>query len=192
MDLSNSKTAQNLLKAFAGESQARNRYAFAAKAARVEGFEHIAAIFEETALNEKEHAKLFYAHLAPLAPGALEIQVAYPIVTGDLKAQLTAAVNGEREEWEKVYPGFAKIAKEEGFDDAARTFDLIARIEREHGERFQRLLDRVGNGTVFTRPEKIRWRCMDCGNIIESVSAPAACPVCKKPQSWQLPVGEMF
>ncbi|MDR2696901.1 MAG: rubrerythrin family protein [Holophagales bacterium] len=192
MDLVTSKTAQNLLKAFAGESQARNRYAFAAKAARVEGFEHIAAIFEETALNEKEHAKLFYAHLAPLAPGALEIQAGYPIVAGDLKAQLTAAVNGEQEEWEHLYPDFAKIANEEGFNDAAKTFELIARIEKEHGDRFKRLLDRVSNGTVFTRPEKIQWRCMDCGNIIEATSAPGVCPVCKKPQSWQQPVGEAF
>jgi len=192
MDLATSKTAQNLLKAFAGESQARNRYAFSAKAARKEGFQYIAAIFEETALNEKEHAKLFYAHLAPLAPAGLEIHADYPIVAGDLKAHLTAAVNGEQEEWEHIYPDFAKIAKEEGFDDAAKTFELIAKIEKEHGDRFKRLLDRVTNGTFFTRPEKILWRCMDCGNIIEATSAPTVCPVCKEPQAWQQPVGEVF
>ena len=192
MDLNTSKTAQNLLKAFAGESQARNRYGFAAKVARTEGFEHIAAIFDETALNEKEHAKLFYSHLAPLAPGVIEIQATYPVVAGDLKAQLAAAVNGEKEEWEEVYPLFAKIAKEEGFNDAAKTFELIAKIEKEHGDRFQRLLDRVSNGTVFKREEKIQWRCLDCGNVIEAANAPGACPVCKKPQSWQEPVGERF
>jgi len=192
MSFKTSKTAQNLLKAFAGESQARNRYAFAAKAARIDGFEHIAAIFEETALNEKEHAKLFYVHLASLAPDALEIQAAYPIVTGDTKAQLTAAVNGEHEEWETLYPEFSKIAKEEGFADIAKTFDLIARVEKHHGLRFQRLLDRVSNGTVFTRDEKIEWRCKDCGTIHEGKSAPGACPCCKKPQSWFEPVGEIF
>jgi rubrerythrin len=188
----NSKTAQNLLKAFAGESQARNRYAFSAKAARSEGFECIAAIFEETALNEKEHAKLFYNHLAHLAPGAVEVQASYPVVAGGLKAHLEAAVSGEREEFEAVYPEFAKIAKEEGFPDAAKTFESIAKIEKEHGARFQRLLDRVAAGTFFSRESAIRWRCMDCGNIIEGNSAPDACPVCKKPQSWQQPVGENY
>jgi len=192
MDLKNSKTAQNLLKAFAGESQARNRYAFAAKTARNEGFEYIAAIFDETALNEKEHAKLFFAHLAPLAPGAIEIQAAYPVVAGDLKAQLTAAVNGEREEWEELYPEFAKIAKEEGFSDVSKTFELISRIEKEHEERFNRLLTRVTDGTFFKREEKILWRCRDCGNILELSAAPGVCPVCKKPQSWQEPVGENY
>lgn len=192
MDFMTSKTAQNLLKAFAGESQARNRYAFAAKAARIDGFEHIAAIFDETALNEKEHAKLFYVHLAPLAPGVLEIQAAYPIVTGDTKAQLMAAVSGETEEWELLYPEFAKIAKEEGFNDAAKTFELIAKVEKHHGNRFQRLLDRVTNGNVFMRDKKIQWRCLDCGTIHEGTSAPDACPCCKKPQSWFEPVGEEF
>jgi rubrerythrin len=192
MDLKTSKTAQNLLKAFAGESQARNRYAFAAKVARTEGFEYIAAIFDETGLNEKEHAKLFYNHLAPLAPCGLEIAAGYPIVAGDLKAQLTAAVNGETEEWEILYPEFAKIAKEEGFNDASATFSLIAKIEKQHGDRFKRLLDRVGDGTFFSRDGKILWRCRDCGNIIEAAEAVKMCPVCKKPQSWQEPVGENY
>ncbi|MCL1893276.1 MAG: rubrerythrin family protein [Holophagaceae bacterium] len=192
MDFLTSRTAQNLLKAFAGESQARNRYAFAAKAARIDGFEHIARIFDETALNEKEHAKLFYVHLAPLAPGALEIQATYPLVTGDTRAQLTAAVIGEKEEWEIAYPEFAKVAKEEGFNEAAMTFELIAKVERQHEMRFNRLLDRVASGTVFKRDEKIQWRCLDCGTIHEGTSAPGACPCCKKPQSWFEPVGESF
>jgi len=192
MDFKTSKTAENLLKAFAGESQARNRYAFAAKVARNEGFEHIASIFDETGLNEKEHAKLFYAHLAELAPGGLEIHATYPIVAGDVKAQLTAAVMGETEEWETAYPEFAKIAKQEGFNDAAKTFELIAKVEKEHGNRFQRLLDRVTNGTVFSREQKIQWRCRDCGTIIEGTNAPGACPCCKKPQSWFEPVGEAY
>jgi rubrerythrin len=192
MELKASNTAENLLKAFAGESQARNRYAFAAKMARIDGFEHIAGIFEETALNEKEHAKLFYTLLATLAPGAIEIHAAYPIVMGDTKAQLTAAVLGETEEWEKAYPEFAKIAKDEGFGDAAKTFELIAKVEKEHGGRFKRLLDRVSNGTVFSREEQIRWRCRDCGTIVDGTHAPDACPCCKKPQSWFEPVGEAF
>ena len=192
MEFKDSKTARNLLKAFAGESQPRNRYNFAAKVARTEGYEYIAAIFDETALNEKEHAKLFYKHLAPLAPCAIEIQAGYPVVAGGLKAQLKAAVDGEMEEWSELYPEFAKVAKEEGFSEPALTFELIAKVEKEHGDRFQRLLERVSNGTFFAREEKILWRCMDCGNIVEGTTAPAICPVCKNPQSWQQPIGENY
>ncbi len=192
MDFRDSRTAKNLLKAFAGESQARNRYSFAASVARKEGLEHVAAIFEETAANERTHAKLFYAHLAALAPSALEIQAAYPIVAGDTSAQLRAAVSGENEEWSALYPEFAKIAREEGFAEAAKTFEWIARVEKEHEARFRRLLDHVVNGTVFQRGEKIFWRCRECGYIHEGTVAPKACPACQHPQAFFEPVGESF
>jgi len=192
VDLKQSKTAQNLLKAFAGESQARNRYTYAANIARAEGFEYIASIFEETAHNEQEHARLFYAHLAPMAPEVLEITASYPVVAGNTAAQLRAAVSGENEEWTLLYPEFAKIAKEEGFPEVARTFEWVAKVEKEHEDRYAMLLSRVETGTVFKRDEKISWRCLECGHIHEGTSAPGACPVCKKPQSWFQPVAEKF
>ena len=192
MEFKDSRTAQNLLKAVAGESQARNRYTFAASIARKEGLEHVALVFEETAGNEREHAHLFYAHLAKLAPSALEITASYPLVAGDTAAQLKAAVDGEKEEWSALYPEFARIAKEEGFPEVARSFEWIAKVEKEHEERFCRLLDHVLNGTVFQRGEKIFWRCLECGHIHEGLSAPKACPVCLKPQGWFAPVAEKF
>jgi rubrerythrin len=192
MNLGQSRTAQNLLKAFAGESQARNRYTYAAGIARTEGFEHIAAVFEETARNEQEHARLFYAHLAPMAPEMIQITASYPVVAGGTEAQLKAAVSGENEEWTALYPEFAKLAKEEGFPEVARTFEWVAKVEKEHEARYTSLLSRVQNGTVFKREEKIFWRCMECGHIHEGLSAPGACPVCRKPQAWFEPVGEKF
>jgi len=187
-----SRTAQNLLKAFAGESQARNRYTFAAAVARQEGLEHVASVFEETAANELAHARLFYQHLARLAPCALEITAGYPVVAGDTLAQLRAACGGENEEWSLLYPEFARTAREEGFADAARAFEWIAKVEQEHEARFGRLLDHVANGTVFQRGDKIFWRCLECGHIHEGPAAPKACPVCLKPQAWFEPVGEKF
>ena len=192
MEFKDSQTARNLLKAFAGESQARNRYTFAAGIARQEGLEHVAAVFEETAANEQTHARLFYQELAQLAPAGLEITAGYPVVAGDTAAQLKAAVGGENEEWSALYPEFARIAKEEGFLSAARVFTAIAKVEKEHEDRFRRLLDHVVNGTVFQRGEKIFWRCLECGHIHEGVAAPKACPVCLKPQAWFAPVGEKF
>ncbi len=192
MDFKNSKSAKNLLKAFAGESQARNRYTFAAGIARKEGLEHVAAIFEETAANEVEHAKLFYKHLASLAPGTLEITAGYPVVAGDTAAQLQAAVNGENEEWTALYPEFARIAREEGFPEVAKTFEWVSKVEKEHEARFKRLLDHVVNGTVFQRGEKIYWRCRNCGHIHEGTVAPKLCPVCLHAQAFFEPVGENF
>jgi rubrerythrin len=192
MEFKDSQTARNLLKAFAGESQARNRYTFAAGIARQEGLEHVAAVFEETAANEQTHARLFYQELAQLAPAGLEITAGYPVVAGDTAAQLKAAVGGENEEWSALYPEFARIAKEEGFLSAARVFTAIAKVEKEHEQRFARLLDHVVNGTVFQRGEKIYWRCLECGHIHEGTSAPKACPVCLKPQAFFAPVGERF
>jgi rubrerythrin len=192
MEFKESRTARNLLKAFAGESQARNRYVLAAGIARQEGLEHVAAVFEETAANEQVHARLFYQHLARLAPAALEITASYPAVAGDTTAQLRAACAGENEEWSALYPEFARIAREEGFADAARTFEWIAKVEKEHEARFGRLLDHVANGTVFQRGGKIFWRCLECGHIHEGTAAPKACPVCLKPQAFFAPVGEAF
>lgn len=192
MEFKDSRTAQNLLKAFAGESQARNRYSFAASIARKEGLEHVAAIFEETAANEREHAKLFYKHLAPLAPCMLEILAAYPVVAGDTAAQLRAASEGENEEWTALYPEFAKIAREEGFDSVAKAFEWVSKVEKEHEARFRRLLGHVANGTVFQRGDKIYWRCRNCGHIHEGTAAPKACPVCQHPQAFFEPVGENY
>ena len=192
MEFKDSRTAQNLLKAFAGESQARNRYTFAAEIARKEGLEHVAAVFEETAANEQAHAGLFYKVLSRMAPGALEITAGYPVVAGDTTAQLKAACSGENEEWSALYPEFARIAREEDFPEAARVFEWIAKVEKEHEDRFRRLLDHVVNGTVFQRGEKIFWRCMECGHIHEGVAAPKACPVCLKPQAFFQPVAEKF
>ncbi|MCI4398451.1 MAG: rubrerythrin family protein [Acidobacteria bacterium] len=192
MEFKDSRTAKNLLKAFAGESQARNRYTFAAAIARKEGMEHVAAIFEETAANEKEHAEQFFKHLAPLAGTALEIQASYPAVAGDTAAQLRAAVAGENEEWTMLYPEFAKIAREEGFDAAAKTFEWVAKVEKEHEARYKKLLDHVVNGTVFKRGDKIYWRCMVCGYIHEGTAAPKVCPVCQYPQAYFEPVAENF
>jgi rubrerythrin len=176
MELKDSRTAKNLLKAFAGESQARNRYTFAATVARAEGLEHVAAVFLETADNEREHAKLFFRHLSPLAPSA----------------QLKAAFEGENEEWSQLYPEFARIAREEGFADIARAFTLIARVEKDHEARYRRLYDHVVNGTVFQRGEKIYWRCRNCGYIHESDTAPNLCPACQHPQAYFEPVGEKY
>jgi rubrerythrin len=192
MELKDSQTAKNLLKAFAGESQARNRYTFAASIARKEGLEHVAAIFTETADNEKEHAKLFFSRLAALAPGAIEITASYPAVAGDTAAQLLAAFQGEKEEWSELYPEFARVAREEGFTEIARTFELVAKVEKEHEDRFRRLHNHVVNGTVFQRGEKIYWRCRNCGCIHEGTTAPKVCPVCMHPQAYFEPVGEKF
>jgi len=192
MKLKGTKTEKNLLAAFAGESQARNRYTFFASAAKKEGYEQIAAIFLETAENEKEHAKLFFEQLASLAPGAIEITASYPAVAGDTAAQLAAAVQGENEEWSTLYPEFGRIAKEEGFLEAARVFTQVARVEKEHEARFRRLHDHVVNGTVFQRADKIYWRCRNCGHIHEGTAAPRACPVCLHPQAFFEPVGEAY
>jgi rubrerythrin len=192
MEFKESRTAKNLLTAFAGESQARNRYTFAASTARKEGLEHVAAVFEETAANEKEHAKIFYKLLAPGAPMTLEIQASFPVVAGDTATQLRTAVEGENEEWTDAYIDFAKVAREEGFEAAARAFESIAKVEKEHEARFKRLLGHVVNGTVFQRGDKIYWRCINCGHIHEGTVAPKVCPVCQHPQAFFEPVGENF
>lgn len=168
-ELKGSKTEQCLKEAFAGESQARNKYTFFASAAKKEGFEQIAAIFLETADMEKEHAKLHLKHLAGI---------------GDTAANLLAAAGGENHEWTSMYPGMAKIAREEGFDEIARLFENLAKIEKTHEAQYRKLLEDVKAGKVFARPAKVKWICRNCGFVIEAEKAPQSCPVCKHPQAY--------
>ena len=176
------KTEQNLLKAFAGESQARNRYTYFASAAREQGFLQIANIFLETADNEKEHAKVFFAHLEG---GGLEITAMYPSgAIRDTRANLEAAAEGELEEWNSIYPAFGKSAREEGFPEVARSFEQIAKAEKFHEGRYRRLLDNVANGEVFKKKSVVRWHCMNCGYIFEGPEPPKECPACRHPQSF--------
>jgi len=167
--LKGSKTEQNLAAAFAGESQARNKYTYFASAARKEGYEQIAAVFLETAEQEKEHAKLHLKLLQGI---------------GDTRANLKAAAGGENEEWTSMYPGMAKAAREEGFEEIAVLFDYLARIEKEHEERYARLLERFEAGTTFSRPKLVRWRCRNCGLIVEGTEPPEQCPACKHPRAY--------
>ncbi len=168
-ELKGTKTEKNLREAFAGESQARNMYTYFASVAKKEGYEQIAAIFQETADNEKEHAKL---HLKALKG------------IGDTIANLKAAAEGEYGEWTLMYPRMAADAREEGFDDIAVGFEGIAAIEKAHQERYKRLLERVENGTVFKEPKPVVWKCRNCGHLHEGPEAPKVCPVCKHPQAY--------
>lgn len=183
MELKGSKTEQALLAAFAGESQARNRYTFFASVAKKAGFEQISAIYTETAINEKEHAELFFKYLTG---GNATITATYPAgIIGTVAQNLLASANGEKEEWGKLYPDFAKIADSEGFKDIANTFRLVAKVEAYHERRFRKLLANVENNTVFTKPEKVAWKCSNCGNVMEGLAgAPQECPVCKHPQAY--------
>ncbi len=183
MELKGSKTEHVLLAAFAGESQARTRYTFFASAARKEGFRQIADIFEETARNEKEHAELFFNHLQG---GEVEITAAYPAgVIGTTAENLLAAAEGEKLEWGTLYPDAADIAKEEGFKEVANTFSQVAKVEAYHESRYRKLLENVKNGMVFKKPEKVAWKCDNCGNVMEDrEEAPKVCPVCLHDQSY--------
>lgn len=178
-----SKTEKNLLKAFAGESQAKNRYTFFAKQASKEGYEQIAALFFETAYNEEQHAKEFFKHL--VSGEAVEITASYPAgKIGTTLENLLAAAAGENEEWTSIYPEFADVAKEEGFTAAARTFSNIARVEKEHEERYLKLAENIKNGEVFDKTEVTRWKCRKCGHVHEGKSAPNECPTCHHPQAY--------
>ena len=181
--LKGSKTEQNLLKAFAGESQARNRYTFYAKAAQKDGYEQIAAIFLQTAEHERQHAKRYFKHLEG---GVVEITAAYPAgpLEGTTAEHLAAAAAGEHEEWSDLYPAFAAVAEEEGFKDVATSFRMVAKAEAMHEERYRRLLGNVEEGTVFEKPEKVRWVCRKCGFVHEGTKAPKVCPTCSHPQSY--------
>lgn len=176
-ELKGSRTEQCLKEAFAGESQARNKYTYFASAAKKEGYEQIAAIFLETAEQEKEHAKL---HLKLL--GGI----------GDTAANLKDAAGGENHEWTSMYPGMAKTAREEGFEDIARLFDGLAKIEQEHENRYKKLLANFQSGQVFAKIGKVKWRCRNCGFAHEGEQSPQACPVCKHPQAYFEVVAENF
>jgi len=180
--LKGTQTEKNLLAAFAGESQARNRYTYFASVAKKEGYEQISAVFLETADNEKEHAKVFFKYLEG---GDVEIVAAYPAgVIGNTLQNLEAAANGEKYEWSVMYSDFAKVAREEGFAEIAKSFEMIAKVEKFHEERYRRLAANVGQGTVFKKDVRVRWHCRNCGFISESAEAPRECPACKHPQSY--------
>jgi rubrerythrin len=182
MELKGSETEKNLLKAFAGESQARNRYTFFASVAKREGYEQIAGIFIETADNEKEHAEVFFKHLKG---GDLQITAEYPAgKIGTTAENLLAAAEGEKLEWGTLYPNFEKIAKAEGFDEVAESFEEIAEVEEQHEKRYRKLLENVKNGTVFKREEEVKWKCRNCGYVHLGKEAPEICPACQHAQSY--------
>jgi len=183
-----SKTEKNLLAAFAGESQARNRYTYFASVARDEGYIQIFNIFLETAENEKEHAKIFFKYLEG---GDVTIEAAYPAgKIGTTCENLKASADGEQFEWTKLYAGFAKIADEEGFKEVAQSFKAISIAEKQHEKRYRHLLENVKNNTVFKKEKVIRWRCSNCGYIAECKDAPKLCPACKHPQAYYEMLGE--
>jgi rubrerythrin len=168
-NLKGTKTEKNLIEAFAGESQARNKYTYFASVAKKEGYEQIASIFLETSENEKEHAKLHFKKLEGM---------------GNTSENLKAAAEGENYEWSNMYPRMAKEAQEEGFEEIARMFEGIAKIEKGHEERYQKLLKNIKEEQVFKKEGKIFWKCRNCGNIYEGPEAPEICPVCKHPRAY--------
>lgn len=181
-ELKGSKTEKNLLAAFAGESQARNRYTYFAEVARTEGYEQIAAIFEETAWNERAHARREFGFLGG---GEVKIQAVYPTgVIGDTETNLTAAAAGEHHEWTKMYPEFEKVAREEGFTEIADVFKEIGEVEEQHEKRYLALLKNVEEGKVFKKDRPTKWKCRNCGYVHEGTSAPEKCPACGYPQSY--------
>jgi len=174
------KTEQNLLKAFAGESQARMRYDYFARQAEKEELMQMRNIFSETALNEKEHAKRFFSFLEG---GMVEITAMYPAgKIGTTLENLKAAAEGEKEEWEHLYPEFARVAKEEGFDEIAATFTMIARVEKAHEARYRKLYNNLEAGKVFKKDGTVTWKCGNCGYLHEGTDAPAKCPACQHPK----------
>jgi rubrerythrin len=176
------QTEKNLLAAFAGESQARNRYTYFASAARKEGFEQIANIFAETADNEKEHAKVFFKHLEG---GDAEIVATYPAgMIKETKSNLEAAAAGENLEWTTLYADFAKIAADEGFPEISRSFEQIAKVEKFHESRYRKLIGNIAAGEVFRKKAKVKWHCINCGYVFEGTEAPRECPACKHPQAF--------
>jgi rubrerythrin len=180
--LKGTKTEQNLLKSFAGESQARNRYEFFASVAKKEGYEQIAAIFLETASQEKEHAKRFFKFLEG---GVVEITAGYPAgKIGTTKENLKAAAEGEHEEWTDLYPHFAEVAKEEGFPEIAAAYKMIARVEAEHERRYLKLLQNISEDKVFVKNGKVWWKCLNCGYVYESEKALENCPACLHPKAF--------
>jgi rubrerythrin len=176
------QTEKNLLAAFAGESQARNRYSFFASKAKKEGYEQIAAIFQETADNEKEHAEVFFKHLQG---GDVEIMAEYPAgVIGTTEQNLLAAADGEKMEWGTLYPDFSETAEKEGFPMVAHSFKKIAEVEAYHERRYRKLLDNVKKNKVFKKEKVVKWKCRNCGYVHEGDEAPDVCPACQHPQSY--------
>lgn len=187
MDFKNSKTMHNLMNSFAGESQARNRYTYFAGVARKAGYQQLAWIFEDTANNEKEHAKVFLKHLIHYLgeePTIVDVQAKYPVVLGDTLVNLKSAVAGENEEWTQLYPEAAGIAEEEGFPEVAESFRQVAEAEKEHEKRYEAFVSSISGGTVFKKPAPVKWRCRNCGRVIEDGSAPQTCPTCKHGQEY--------
>ena len=176
-DLKGTKTEKNLMEAFSGESQARNKYTYFASKAKKEGYEQITSIFLETAENEKEHAKLHFKNLAEI---------------GSTIDNLKAAAAGEYYEWTEMYPRMAKEAKEEGFEEIAKMLEGIAEIEKGHEARYQKVLKNIEKDKVFNKEEKTFWKCRNCGNIFEGVEAPGICPVCKHPRAYYEVKGENY
>jgi rubrerythrin len=182
MEFKGSKTEKCLLAAFAGESQARNRYTFFASVAKKEGYEQISALFQKTADEEKEHGKLFFKQLSG---GTAEITAGYPAgMIGTTKENLLAAAEGEKHEWDTLYPDFAGIAEREGFTDIAALFRQVATVEAHHEQRYRKLLAAVTKGTVFTRGTPAPWYCRNCGAVLEGKDAPEKCPVCDHPRAY--------
>ncbi len=182
------KTEKNLLAAFAGESQARNRYTYFASQAKKEGFVQISKIFEETADQEKEHAKRFFKFLEG---GMVEIEAMFPAgVIGTTAENLKAAAGGEHEEWTDLYPAFAKTAREEGFENVAKLFDAVSIAEKQHEKRYLDLLKNIEAGKVFKKDQEVVWRCLNCGYLHVGVEAPTACPACAHPQAYFELLGE--
>ena len=188
--LKGTQTERNLLAAFAGESQARNRYTFSASVARKEGYEQIANIFIETAGNEKEHAEIFFKYLEG---GDVEITAAYPAgIVGDTRTNLEAAADGEKFEWSKLYADMEKVAREEGFADIATSFKEIAEVEEFHEKRYRKLAQNVARGEVFKRSTPVKWHCTNCGYVHEGSEAPELCPACKHARSYYEVLAENY
>lgn len=182
MTLKGSKTEKNLLKAFAGESQARNRYTYFAGAAKKEGYMQISMAFEETANQEKEHAKRFFKFLEG---GEVMIEAAFPAgMISDTKANLRASADGESHEWGSLYPEFAKTARQEGFEPVAKTFEAISVAEKQHERRYRGLLKNIEEGKVFKKDGKVKWRCLNCGYMHEGTEAPENCVACAHPKAY--------
>lgn len=186
--LEGTKTLQNLMKAFAGESQARNRYTYFASVAQKEGYRQIEAIFLETADNEREHAKMFYKaivnNLKAAEPQLIGYEAMYPVAYGTTEQNLRAAAAGERDEWSNLYKDFESTAKAEGLDDIAHIFHEISEVEEYHEKRYVKLADNVRDNLVFSRPKPVLWHCRNCGYVTEGVMAPEMCPSCRHPRPY--------
>ncbi len=188
--LKGSSTEENLLKAFAGESQARNRYTYFAGAARKEEYEQISALFLETAENEKEHAKVFFKYLEG---GDLEITAAYPAgIIKSTKENLDHAADGENLEWTTLYADFEKVARDEGFPEIAESFRQIAQVEKFHESRYRKLSSHLQNSSFFKKEAKTKWHCRNCGYVYEDTEAPKECPACKHPRSYYEVLAENY